>query len=366
MNLETFERAARIVDHENTILHEAGHCAAALAQDLAVGEVSVVDADGSAGRTLIERRGDSEGLRKFAISVLAGPLEERRANWPPSWPLSRAPEDGDEGDLTEVVKALELDRAGYSQLVQDAFTLTTSSEYSRLHAGVSHLLERDGRADEPTLCRVKQIAGRVTMEHAIKSATVQATDRGEFTAIAAAYTVDRVKDQIIRGAFNATIERWRASGKRVPLHWDHRGEAANVIGSVDPATMRETAEGLQVSGRLDIDSSDTAREAWRSMKNGTMSLSFGYITTKRRKRSDGINELQELDLFEISIAPHPANPDTRIVEMKSIDHAVGDDMHTIITKVFAKAESASIETLEQKSERIAREHAPVQIASFEC
>ena len=206
------------------------------------------------------------------------------------------------------------------------------------------------------------------MQHKTVAVATVDTDQqlGEFTAIAAAYSVDRVKDRIVPGAFANTIDRWRASGKRVPLHWDHKGEAHNVIGWIDPATMSETAEGLQVSGKLDIDSSDVAREAWRSMKNNAMSLSFGYITTKRRKRGDGVNELQELDLFEISIVPHPANPDTRIVEMKSIDHAAGDDMHTIITKVFAKAESASIETLEQKSERIAREHAPVQIASFEC
>jgi hypothetical protein len=37
---------------------------------------------------------------------------------------------------------------------------------------------------------------------------------------------------------------------------------------------------------------------------------------KTRKR-DGINDLLELDLFEISIVPSPANPQTRILEMKS-------------------------------------------------
>jgi HK97 family phage prohead protease len=95
--------------------------------------------------------------------------------------------------------------------------------------------------------------------------------------------VDRVRDRIVPGAFANTIRSWQKSGKMVPVHWDHRGEAANVIGFIDPASMRETAEGLQVAGKLDISDSETAREAWRSMKNGTMSLSFGYITTKSRK-----------------------------------------------------------------------------------
>lgn len=52
---------------------------------------------------------------------------------------------------------------------------------------------------------------------------------------AAGGAVDRVKDRIVPGAFEKTIAQWRASGKRIPVHWDHRGDAANVIGSIDPA-----------------------------------------------------------------------------------------------------------------------------------
>jgi uncharacterized protein len=155
------------------------------------------------------------------------------------------------------------------------------------------------------------------MQHlVVKAAVPQVTDRGEFSAIAAAYTVDRVKDRIVPGAFEKTIAQWQASGKRIPLHWDHRGDAANVIGSIDPAGTREVDLGLYVEGKLDLHDSEVAREAWRSMKNDAVSLSFGYVTLKTRKRG-GISDLLELDLFEISIVPSPANPQTRILEMKS-------------------------------------------------
>jgi HK97 family phage prohead protease len=101
------------------------------------------------------------------------------------------------------------------------------------------------------------------------------------------------------------------------LHWDHRGEARNVIGSIDPAAMREIAgAGLYVKGKLDLDHSEVARHAWRSMKDNRVGLSFGYMTVKSQRR-DGINHLLELDLYEISIVPSPANPQTRILEMKS-------------------------------------------------
>jgi phage head maturation protease len=146
-----------------------------------------------------------------------------------------------------------------------------------------------------------------------------------------------------------------------------------VIGYIDPASMRETAEGLEVSGHLDINTSDTAREAWRSMKNNAMSLSFGYVTTRQRKRRDGITELHELDLFEISIVPAPANSDTRVIAMKALDIVeladadaltdVSREWADLMTKVM---DHTPAESLRQKSERIARELAPVTVASFEC
>ncbi len=117
---------------------------------------------------------------------------------------------------------------------------------------------------------------RTGLEHkAVEAATRTTSDLGEFAAIAATYDVDRVNDRIRFGAFANTIARWQQSGKRVPLHWDHRGEASNVIGSVDPATMQEKAGlGLYVEGKLDVDDSQVAREAWRSMRDDRVSLSL--------------------------------------------------------------------------------------------
>jgi hypothetical protein len=55
------------------------------------------------------------------------------------------------------------------------------------------------------------------------------------------------------------------------------------------------------------------------VKSNTISLSFGYLVTNSFKRADGIQELRELDLFEVSLTPAPANPDTRILSFKSTD-----------------------------------------------
>ena len=157
------------------------------------------------------------------------------------------------------------------------------------------------------------------MEHLLlKAATSATTDQGEFTAIAAAYSVDRVKDRIVPGAFKATIARWQQSGKRIPLHWNHEGDPKSIIGTIDPASMLETDQGLVVKGQLDLAESETAREAWRLMKSGSMSLSFGYIVDKSRKAKDGVTDLLAIDLFEISIVPAPANADTRVLSLKQM------------------------------------------------
>lgn len=66
------------------------------------------------------------------------------------------------------------------------------------------------------------------MEHLTVKAVATATDLGEFTAIAATYDIDRVKDQIVPGAFERTIARWEASGKNLPVHWNHSGAAAEI------------------------------------------------------------------------------------------------------------------------------------------
>jgi HK97 family phage prohead protease len=165
------------------------------------------------------------------------------------------------------------------------------------------------------------------------------TDLGYFEAIAAAYTVDRQNELIVKGAFEDSITAWKHQGRPVPIHWNHQGSAENVIGSVDPQTMVEVDEGLVVEGQLDLETSEVAREAWRSMKAGRIALSFGYVVTSDFKREDGVRELLGVDLYEISLTPSPANPDTRITSMKSARGA--DDLAGVLNGFFTGRSKAS-------------------------
>lgn len=195
------------------------------------------------------------------------------------------------------------------------------------------------------------------MEHVIvKAAATATTDLGEFTAIAAAYTVDRVNDRIIPGAFKNTITSWQESGKSIPVHWNHEGDPKSIIGSINPASMIETDAGLYVEGKLDLDGSDIAREAWRSMKNNTMSLSFGYLVEKSRKATNGVTDLLEIDLFEISIVPAPANADTRVLSLKSADDAqlILKELEALRERLdrLEEAERKSVDEADKEPEKV--------------
>ena len=184
-------------------------------------------------------------------------------------------------------------------------------------------------------------------------AKATATDRGEFTAIAAAYSKDRDGDRIVPGAFANTIEHWRESGKHIPLHWNHQGEPEDIIGSVDPATVEETKDGLQVAGRLDL-TGKKAKEAWRAMKTGSMSLSFGYLVIEEKATKDA-NELHEIDLFEVSVVPGPANADTRFLSLKSIAD-VEDEINRLQKRLdelkAAATEEPPVEAVSEQTEPV--------------
>ena len=105
-----------------------------------------------------------------------------------------------------------------------------------------------------------------------------------------------------------------------------------------------------------------AREAWRSMKANRVQLSFGYLATQSHKRADGVIELTEIDLFEVSIVGAPANVDTRILSVK----AAGDGLtegeternDALFRQIFAKPE------MEEKAVKSRPE--PTKIASFDA
>ena len=90
----------------------------------------------------------------------------------------------------------------------------------------------------------------------------------------------------------------------LPLLWQHRPDQR--IGWIESAG--EDERGLRVVAR--IDAADSA--AARALKNGAVDgLSFGYRVLKGRALPGG-RELEDLDLFEVSLVTRPMQPLARV------------------------------------------------------
>ena len=109
-------------------------------------------------------------------------------------------------------------------------------------------------------------------------------------------------DIIRPGAFAASLE----AAREVPLLWQHKAGA--VIGRVEH--LSEDKRGLRVIAELG--SGEDARRAARLLAAKRLDgLSFGY-RVKQAGRKDGLRELVELDLVEISLVAEPMQPKARV------------------------------------------------------
>ena len=115
---------------------------------------------------------------------------------------------------------------------------------------------------------------------AISPASAAALDEtGVFEATVAVFgNVDKGGDRILPGAFAKSLDKWRQVGDPIPVIFNHEWSDAHAhIGTADPRQTRETARGLLVKGRLDVEDNPTAAQVYRLMKRRSLKeFSFGY------------------------------------------------------------------------------------------
>lgn len=138
---------------------------------------------------------------------------------------------------------------------------------------------------------------------------------GFFSGYGAVFgNVDWYNDVILPGAFSKSLEKWAEKNKMPPVLWNHNdGEPIGVY-----TNIYEDEKGLFVEGRLLIDDVPRAKSTHALLKAGAIDgLSIGYKTKKANQQTNGIRELIELDLGEISIVTMPANEESLITSVKS-------------------------------------------------
>ena len=162
---------------------------------------------------------------------------------------------------------------------------------------------------------------------------------GRFSAYASVFGVkDSYGDIVMPGAFTDTLTDWSARKASIPLLWGHRFDDPDFnIGHVSDA--KEDDHGLLVTGELDLDSPKAA-QVYRLLKGRRVDqMSFAYDVLEggpaTREGKDGepehYYELRKLRLYEVSVVPIGANPETEVLDVKTASAAA----HHVLAEVKA-------------------------------
>lgn len=128
--------------------------------------------------------------------------------------------------------------------------------------------------------------------------------------------VDSYGEIVVKGAFSKSIEKIERAGKVISVFYGHNMEDPRAnIGRV--IELREDSHGLFFKAQLDLSGDTYGSLVYEQLKDGRLdSLSFGFSVINGANTEDGY-ELRELELYEISVVPIPANQEALITEVKA-------------------------------------------------
>lgn len=150
-----------------------------------------------------------------------------------------------------------------------------------------------------------------------------AGDAGSFTALAAVFgNVDLVGDRMLPGSFTKTLNEWRKTGDPIPVILSHNWDDPMMnIGGANPAEVRETSDGLEVKGRLDVERNPIAAQVHHLLKERRLKgWSFGYTVPSggETRDSKGVNDISEVTLIEVGPTLKGANPKAETMAVKAL------------------------------------------------
>ncbi len=135
---------------------------------------------------------------------------------------------------------------------------------------------------------------------------------GEFSGIAATWSIDRDGERFARGAFAQSLADWRRRGSMPPVLLGHDPrQPAGVI--VD---ARETDIGLEVIGRLAL-GTDDGRRAHELLLSGPGALAMSVGFSGEVDRSGPVPIFLRVELMEVSRVAIPAQAGAVVTAVKS-------------------------------------------------
>lgn len=159
-------------------------------------------------------------------------------------------------------------------------------------------------------------------------------DKGSFSAYGNTFgNVDHAGDMTMKGAFTKCIQGWAAKAQMPRLLGQH-GHTSNPIGII--TSMKEDENGLLFEGQFCLETQAGA-EAYALVKMGALDMfSIGYQTLQE-KMVNGVNELHELNVKEISLVTFACNENSLIQSIKSAVETGGDITPRMVQKALQEA-----------------------------
>jgi HK97 family phage prohead protease len=159
-------------------------------------------------------------------------------------------------------------------------------------------------------------------------------DPGTFSGYASAYTKDVYDDRITPGAFGKTIA---AQKGKVPLLMNHNPD--KLLGAT--TGLAEDGKGLLMNGRLATDTTLGA-DAYGLLKlfsaiDYRMGMSIGFTASEWNfDETSGVRTLDQIDLWEISLTPFPAQPKAYVTDVKTLRDLEGSLRDAGLSQLHAK------------------------------
>jgi len=139
---------------------------------------------------------------------------------------------------------------------------------------------------------------------------------GVISGLGSAYgKVDLGGDTVKKGSYTQTIAH---NDGKVQLMFDHGWKVSDVAGI---AELEDSEEGLMVKAKMPLDI-QAVNDGYKMVKfmldeGKALGFSIGYRTIKSEPLPNGVRELQELALEEMTITPYPMDTHARIRDAKS-------------------------------------------------
>lgn len=139
-------------------------------------------------------------------------------------------------------------------------------------------------------------------------------------------TIDSYNSTFRKGAFKKTISE---RGDRIKVLWNHNSDEP--IGKI--VEIHEDKKGLFVKALL-TEGVAKANDVYRNLLAGVINtLSFGFIPLQKKTTKDGVLEITEVKLFEVSPVTFEANETAVITDVRNDSEPVDDKMEDDVSEV---------------------------------